>query len=67
MARALRSAVRNSCFSGDKIGAELSDGVDVAPDGKGFVVVLNATSNSAERSVSIVQNWFAEFQNREKK
>ncbi len=54
-------------FSGDQIGAELSDGFDVAPDGKGFVVVLNAVSGSAERSVSIVQNWFAEFKDKQKK
>jgi len=54
-------------FSGDKIGTELSYGFDVASDGKGFVVVLNAASNTAERSVSIVQNWFAEFRDKQQK
>ena len=48
-------------FSANTIGAELSQGFDVAPDGKEFVVVLNGTSSGTEKGISIVQNWFAEF------
>jgi serine/threonine-protein kinase len=51
-------------FSANAIGAELSQGFDVAPDGKEFVVVLNGASSGTEKVISIVQNWFAEFKSR---
>ena len=51
-------------FSGNAIGAELSEGFDVSPDGKEFVVVLNGASSNVEKGISIVQNWFSEFKNR---
>jgi hypothetical protein len=46
-------------------GPDLLRGFDVAPDGKRFVMVQNAGGpGSGMTAITVVENWFAEFQGR---
>ena len=47
---------------------EAANGFDVSADGKRFVVVVDTEVNRTEKGgVTIVQNWFAEFKDKQKK
>lgn len=53
----------DTLFSGKDVGADLVSGFwnmyDVAPDGRGFVVV--PPLEEPEFNIVVVQNWFTEF------
>ena len=55
-------------FSGAAKRLRLDFGYDVSPDGKTFVVVQEAGGDNAPvRSLHVVENWYAEFKDKQKK
>ena len=55
-------------FSLESANVVLLNGYDVAPDGKRFVVVQDAAGRDNKTpAITVIQNWFAEFKNKEKR
>ena len=53
-------------FSASSTGRRLSNGWDVFPDGKRFLVVAQVKNDEPPQTpaITVVQNWFAEFRDR---
>ena len=51
-------------FSGRDPGVALYAGYDVSPDGEQFLMVQVHDPNVDQRGIAVVENWFAEFEDR---
>jgi Tol biopolymer transport system component len=63
---ALNIATPKILFSVSSTGRRLSNGFDVFPDGKRFVLIAQVQSDQPQPTpaITVVQNWFAEFRDR---
>ncbi len=54
-------------FAATPAGVQLENGYDVVPDGKSFVVARETAEAGRARTLVVVENWYAEFRDKQKK